>query len=383
MKLFEVYSRYEIEPVKGSGSWVWDEKGTQYLDFYGGHAVISIGHAHPHYVDLIQKQIAKLPFYSNAVPNALQEELALKLGQLSGHEDYQLFLCNSGAEANENALKLASFQNGRKKIIAFKNGFHGRTSAAVNTTDNPKIQAPINKGFEVEFHEWEEPESVWESLKQKDVCAVIIEGVQGIGGIHMPKNSFLEKLEKQCRKHDTLLILDEVQSGYGRTGNFFGFQTSNIRPDLITVAKGMGNGFPIGGVLIHPAIESRLGMLGSTFGGSHLACAAGIAVLDIIEEENLIRQAAKNGKILMEELRKFKGVKEVRGRGLMIGIELPFPTKALRNYLLYEKEVFVGSSSNPNVIRLLPPLTIDTDEIDIFLYKFKKSLKQARKGQLI
>ncbi len=374
MKLYNVYARYNIEPIKGNGSWVWDSQGQQYLDFYGGHAVISIGHSHPHYVETLQRQLHKLAFYSNAVPNALQDELAEKLGRLSGHEDYQLFLCNSGAEANENALKLASFQNHRKKIIAFRHGFHGRTSAAVNTTDNTSIKAPINQGFEVEFHDWNQPEYVWKSLQKGDVCAAIIEGVQGIGGIHIPPAHFLEDLEKQCRKNSALLILDEVQSGYGRTGRFFGFQTADIRPDLITVAKGMGNGFPIGGVLIHPGIESKYGLLGSTFGGSHLACAAGIAVLDVIESENLMQQAAKNGQLLMDGLKTIEGIKEIRGLGLMIGIELPFDSKELRNKLLFEEKIFAGSSSDPNVIRLLPPLTIDGDEIDLFLYKFKKAL---------
>ncbi len=379
MNLFNVYARYSVEPIKGQGCWVWDTKGDKYLDFYGGHAVISIGHAHPHYVEMLQKQVATLPFYSNAVPNALQDELAQKLGELSQHDEYELFLCNSGAEANENALKLASFVNHRKKIIAFKHGFHGRTSAAVNTTDNPNIQAPINKGFEVEFHDWNEPEAVWESLAKQDVCAVIIEGVQGIGGIHIPPQSFLVELADQCRQYRSLLILDEVQSGYGRTGHFFGFQPTPIRPDLITVAKGMGNGFPVGGVLIHPDIESKYGMLGSTFGGSHLACAAGIAVLDVIKEENLMEKAAQSGEKLMKQLKSIEGIKEVRGEGLMIGIELPFNSKDLRNQLLYEEKIFTGSASDPNVLRLLPPMNIGEEEIELFLEKFKKVFPKVSK----
>lgn len=383
MKLYKVYSRYDIEPVKGKDWWVWNQAGEQYLDFYGGHAVISIGHAHPHFVTKIQEQVATLPFYSNAVPNALQDELAEKLGALSGCQEYQLFLCNSGAEANENALKLASFQNGRKKVISFKNGFHGRTSAAVNATHNPKIQAPINQGFEVEFHDWKEEEKVWESLAKQDVCTVIIESVQGIGGIHIPSKEFLEKLAQHCKQNGTLLILDEVQAGYGRTGYFFGFQHAAIEPDIITVAKGMGNGFPLGGVLIHPSIQSEKGQLGSTFGGNHLACAAGIAVLDVIKNENLIERAAQNGQWLINQLTQLPNIKEVRGMGLMIGIELHGPAKQLRNQLLYEEKVFTGSSSNPNTIRLLPPLSIDQEALDLFLTKFKKVIQQANQTQTV
>lgn len=381
MKLYDVYSKYEVKPVKGKACWVWDEKGHKYLDLYGGHAVISVGHSHPHFIQKIQGQLEKLAFYSNAVPIDLQEELANKLGQLSGCDDYQLFLCNSGAEANENALKLASFQNGRKKVISFKNGFHGRTSAAVNTTHNPKIQAPINQGFQVEFHDWNNPEKVWDSLAQQDICAVIIESIQGIGGIYIPGKNFLEQLAQQCKQTGTMLILDEVQAGYGRSGHFFGFQHANIKPDIISMAKGMGNGFPIGGILIHPDIQSVKGQLGSTFGGNHLACAAGIAVLDIIDQENLIEKAAQNGTWLINELKKVEGIKEVRGMGLMIGIELDYPTASLRKQMLYEEQIFLGSSSNPNVIRLLPPLSIELSPLVLFLEKLNKVLHQTHQIQ--
>ncbi|MEL7118791.1 MAG: aminotransferase class III-fold pyridoxal phosphate-dependent enzyme [Bacteroidota bacterium] len=383
MKLFDVYPRYEVEPVKASGSTVWDKNGKTYLDFYGGHAVISIGHAHPHFVSTIHQQLEKLPFYSNAVPNAMQDELAEKLGEISNCKDYELFLCNSGAEANENALKVASFYNSRKKVIAFKKGFHGRTSAAVNTTDNLSIQAPLNQGFEVERHSWDKPELVLESLAKGDVCAVIIEAVQGIGGIHIAPDEFLNQLSKACFASDTVLILDEVQAGYGRTGEFFAFQHSKIKPDLISIAKGMGNGFPIGGVLISNRFESRYGLLGSTFGGAHLACAAGIAVLDVIHNENLIALSATNGQLLINALNEIEGIKTVRGRGLMIGIELPFDSKAIRNDLLYNEQVFTGSSSDKNVLRLLPPLTVSIEEIDQFLNSFKKVFTKHLEAQAI
>lgn len=376
MQLFDVYPLFDLKPVKGEGAYVFDEDGNKYLDFYGGHAVISIGHSHPHYVAKLQEQVSQLGFYSNSVQNPLQQELADKLGVLSGCDNYQLFLCNTGAEANENALKLASFQNGRQKIIAFKKAFHGRTSAAVNTTDKETIKAPINKTFSVEFHEWNALETVEESLSKGDVAAVIIEGIQGIGGIHVPDSAFLKALANACSKYDTVLILDEIQSGYGRSGAFFAFQYADIQPDLITMAKGMGNGFPIGGVLIHPKFEAKYGLLGTTFGGNHLACAAGIAVLDVLKEENLVEHSAQLGSSLMQELNTLPGVKSVRGLGLMIGLEFDFAIKELRKSLLFEEQVFTGSSSDLNVIRLLPPLNITESEVDLFLSKFKKALSK-------
>lgn len=375
MNLFDVYPLFDIEPIKGEGCYVFDKEGNRYLDFYGGHAVISIGHSHPHYVQKISEQVAKLGFYSNSVQNPLQVELAEKLGELSGCDEYNLFLCNSGAEANENALKLASFQTGKTKIIAFEKAFHGRTSAAVNITDNKKIQAPINKTFEAELHEWGNLDTVEKSLKGGDVCAVIIEGIQGIGGIQIPKPDFLESLSRLCKQHDVVLILDEIQSGYGRSGKFFAFQYADIQPDLITVAKGMGNGFPIGGVLIHPKFEAKYGLLGTTFGGNHLACAAGLAVLEVLENENLLENATKVGAYLMEKLQDLEGIKEVRGRGLMIGLEFDYPIKPLRKQLLFEEKLFTGSSSNPNVIRLLPPLNITEREADTFVEILSKVLE--------
>ncbi len=369
MKLFDVYPLYDINPVRGEGCYVYDEQGTAYLDLYGGHAVISIGHGHPHYIQRVSAQLQALPFYSNSVQNKVQEALATKLGVLSGCENYTLFLCNSGAEANENALKLASFYNNRTKIIAFKKAFHGRTSAAVNITDNESIKAPINKLYEAEFHPWNDLESVRTSMAKGDVSAVIIEGIQGVGGIYVPDVTFLESLQILCKAYNVVLILDEVQSGYGRSGRFFAFQYANIEPDLITIAKGMGNGFPIGGVLIHPKFEAKYGLLGTTFGGNHLACAAGLSVLETIENEQLIANAATIGDYLMTQLAQLDGVVEVRGRGLMIGVEFDSPTADLRKHLLYKQHVFVGSASNPNVIRLLPPLTLSKAEADLFLEK--------------
>jgi acetylornithine aminotransferase len=372
--LFDVYPLFEIEPVKGEGCYVYDKNGTKYLDLYGGHAVISVGHSHPYYVQKITEQLQKLAFYSNSVQNNLQTELADKLIELSGCEDYKLFLCNSGAEANENALKLASFVTGKKKVISFKKGFHGRTSAAVNVTDNQKIKAPINKTFKAEIHEWNNLDTVKDSIERSDVCAVIIEGIQGIGGIHLPNKKFLKIISKLCKIHDTLLILDEVQSGYGRSGHFFGYQFADIQPDIISMAKGMGNGFPIGGILIHPKHEAKYGMLGSTFGGNHLACAAGIAVLDIIKNENLMAHAADLGVYFINELEKISSIKEVRGKGLMIGIEFDFAIKALRKRLLFENHIFTGSSSEPNTLRILPPLNVTKVEIDYFIEQLKLQL---------
>jgi acetylornithine/N-succinyldiaminopimelate aminotransferase len=377
MTLFDVYPLYDITPTRGEGCYVYDDTGQAYLDFYGGHAVISIGHAHPHFTQSVERQLRLLPFYSNSVRNPLQVELARKLGALSGCEDYRLFLCNSGAEANENALKLASFHNGRKKILAFRRAFHGRTSAAVNVTDNPGIKAPINTSFEVIFHEWNDLPSAQRSLENDDICAVIIEGIQGIGGIHVPEVDFLRALSALCHATGAVLILDEIQSGYGRSGHFFAFQKAGIHPDLITAAKGMGNGFPIGGVLIHPRFEARRGLLGTTFGGSHLASAAGIAVLEVIERENLVANAAEQGQALFRALAGLDGLVETRGAGLMIGLQFDFPAAALRESLLFDGKVFTGSASDPHIIRLLPPLNIGGREVDIFVEKLKQALRTA------
>ena len=352
MPLFDVYPLFDLEPVKGEGSYVYTASGEKYLDFYGGHAVISIGHSHPHFVQRLQEQAARLVFYSNSVQNPLQRALADKLEQCSGCEGYQLFLCNSVAEANENALKMASFHNERTKVIAFKGGFHGRTSAAVNATDNPRIKAPINKTYEVEFHAWNDIESVRNSLAREDVSALIIEGIQGIGGIYVPKPAFLEEVARLCRQYNTVLILDEIQSGYGRSGAFFAFQYSQIQPDLITMAKGMGNGFPIGGVLLHPRFEARYGLLGTTFGGNHLACAAGLAVLEVIEQENLMANARHWGEVLMKELTNITSIRQVRGKGLMIGLSFDFPIRELRKQLLFEQHVFTGSAADPKNLAL-------------------------------
>ena len=372
--LFDVYPLFDLEPVKGEGCYIYDKEGTKYLDLYGGHAVISVGHSHPHYVQKISEQLQNLAFYSNSVQNSLQVELAEKLVELSGCEDYNLFLCNSGAEANENALKLASFVTGKKKVISFKKGFHGRTSAAVNVTYSNKLKAPINKTFKAEIHEWNNLDTVKASLEKGDVCAVIIEGIQGIGGIHVPSKTFLEIVSKLCKVYNAILILDEVQSGYGRSGNFFGYQFADIQPDIISMAKGMGNGFPIGGILIHPKHEAKYGMLGSTFGGNHLACAAGIAVLDIIKNENLMAHATELGEYFMNELKAIPQVKEVRGRGLMVGVEFDFAVKALRKRLLFENQIFTGSSSEPNTLRILPPLNVTKVEINHFIKHLKAQL---------
>ena len=374
MNLFNVYPLFDIEISKGIGCSIYDNHGIEYLDLYGGHAVISIGHSHPYYVQKLTQQLEKMVFYSNSVVNPLQKELAEKLGKISGYEDYSLFLVNSGAEANENALKLASFHTGRRKVIAFNKSFHGRTSAAVRVTDNPKIVAPINEGFEVEFPALNDIKAVRKSLKKKDVCAVIIEGIQGVGGIRVPDPDFLRELSAECQATGTMLILDEVQSGYGRSGKFFAHQYAGIRPDLITIAKGMGNGFPIGGVLISPVFEASYGMLGTTFGGNHLACTAAIAVLDIIKVEHLLENANKIGLYLMEELNKIPLIKEVRGLGLMIGIEFDQPAKEIRNRLLFEKKIFTGASGT-NIIRLLPPLCLSKSDTDSFLANFKEVIQ--------
>ena len=370
MKLFDVYPLFNVNIVKGKGCHVWDDKGQEYLDLYGGHAVISIGHAHPHYVDVISKQVATLGFYSNSVINTLQQDVADRLGKISGYDDYQLFLINSGAEANENALKLASFYNGRTRIVAFSKAFHGRTSLAVEATDNPKIIAPINQNGHTTYLPLNDIEAVKRELSKGDVCAVIIEGIQGVGGIQIPQTEFMQALRKACDETNTVLIVDEIQSGYGRSGKFFAHQYSGIRPDMITMAKGIGNGFPMGGVLISPKFVPTYGQLGTTFGGNHLACSAAVAVLDVMKAENLVDNAAKVGTYLLEQLKGFTQIKEVRGRGLMIGLEFEQPVKELRSKLLFEQHVFTGVSGT-NVIRLLPPLCLTMEEADLFLEKLK------------
>lgn len=380
MKLFDVYPLFDINPVRGEGCYVFDAEDNAYLDMYGGHAVISIGHGHPHYIERIESQLRRLPFYSNSVQNPLQVELAQKLGQLSGLEAYQLFLCNSGAEANENALKLASFHTGKSDVIGFKGAFHGRTSAAVNITDNPKIVAPINRGFQATFLDWHDLESVARELSRGACCAVIIEGIQGIAGIHAPSAQTLRELRSLCHTHDTLLILDEIQSGYGRSGAFFAFQQAGIEPDLVTVAKGMGNGFPIGGVLIHPRLAPRHGMLGSTFGGNHLACAAGLAVLEVIEGEALVENARIVGESLRRELGAIEAVREIRGRGLMLGLQFDRPVRSLRQHLLFEEKVFTGSAADPNTLRLLPPLSLEEGEAIVFADKLQRATRLAMAG---
>ena len=375
MTLFDVYSLYPIEPVRGCGSYVYDAAGTEYLDLYGGHAVISVGHAHPDYVRAVSEQVARLGFYSNSVENSLQQKLAERLGRLSGYDDYSLFLCNSGAEANENAMKLASFQTGRAKVLAFSKAFHGRTSGAVSATDNPAISAPFNRTANVEFVPLNDIAAVRERLATREFAAVIIEGIQGVAGIHMPTDEFLRELREAATETGTQLILDEIQSGYGRTGRFFAHQYAGIRPDLITMAKGMGNGFPIGGVLIAPHFEARKGMLGTTFGGNHLACAAAIAVLDIIEKENLVENAARVGAYLLDELRTMPNIGEVRGRGLMIGIEVAEGTGAeVRKRLLFEQHTFTGGAG-ASTVRLLPALSLPDDAAAKFIERFKKVLQ--------
>lgn len=368
MNLFDVYPLFDIEIASGKGCYTYDSTGQEYLDLYGGHAVISVGHTHPYYIKALTQQAQKLIFYSNSVVNSLQVTLAQKLGEASGYDDYSLFLINSGAEANENALKLASFHTGKKKVIAFKKAFHGRTSAAVKVTDNPKIVAPINDTFEVAYLNLNDIAAVEAEVAKGDVCAIIIEGIQGIGGIRVPQSTFLQQLRQLCTDTGVVLILDEIQSGYGRSGKFFAHQYADIRPDLITIAKGMGNGFPIGGVLISPLFTPSYGLLGTTFGGNHLGCAAATAVLDIMEQEHLVENAAQVGSYLMERLKTIPQIAEVRGLGLMIGLEFNEPIKEVRTRLLKEEHVFTGVSGT-NVIRLLPPLTLTQEQADVFIEK--------------
>ncbi|EDP71378.1 putative acetylornithine aminotransferase [Flavobacteriales bacterium ALC-1] len=374
MSLFNVYPLYDVTPVSAKDVYVYDDKDIEYLDLYGGHAVISIGHSHPKYISAISCQVEKLGFYSNAIQNPLQTQLADKLEDLSGCKDYQLFLCNSGAEANENALKLASFHTQKKKIIAFKNGFHGRTSAAVAATDNAKIIAPINAQQRVEFLEFGDLEGLNRLLEYDDVCAVIIETIQGIGGLNEVTTDFFQSVSKLCKHYETLLIADEVQSGFGRTGDFFAFQKHGVMPDIISIAKGMGNGFPVGGILIHPSIKSSFGLLGTTFGGNHLACAATLSVLDVIQDQNLMQNASDISDYFLEKTKDLPKLKAIKGRGLMLGLEFDFPISELRKTLIFKHQIFTGGAKNPNLIRILPPLTIQKKHIDSFFEALKNEL---------
>ena len=377
MNLYDVYPLFDVNIVKGEGCKVWDDKGNEYLDLYGGHAVISIGHAHPKYVEMISKQVATLGFYSNSVINTLQQRVAEKLGRISGYEDYSLFFINSGAEANENALKLSSFKNGKSRVIAFNKAFHGRTSLAVEVTDNPKIVAPINANAHTTFVALGDIDTVRAEIEKGDVTAVIIEGIQGVGGVQIPSPAFLQQLQQLCNETGTTLILDEIQSGCGRSGKFFAHQWAGIKPDIITQAKGIGNGFPVGVVLISPKFQAVYGELGTTFGGNHLACAAVEAVLNVMEADNLLDNVNKVGEWLLDELKKIDGIKEVRGQGLMIGIEFDEPVKDIRRRLLFEERIFTGVSGT-NTIRLLPPLTLTMEQASLFIDKFKKTLKTEK-----
>ncbi|WP_426477993.1 aspartate aminotransferase family protein [Chryseobacterium sp. CBSDS_008] len=376
MNLFNVYPLFNINPVKAQGSFLWDDKGEQYLDFYGGHAVISIGHNHPYYQNKLKDQLEKISFYSNSVQNELQTELAEKLGKLSGYEDYNLFLCNSGAEANENALKLASFHNGKSKVLYFSGSFHGRTSAAVSVTDNPKIVAPVNFSERFVKSEWNDVQQLEETfeLHGNEISSVIIEGIQGVGGIMIPTPEFLSKIKELCEKYDAVLILDEVQSGYGRSGYFFAHQEFGVEADIITTAKGMGNGFPVGGVLIHPKFQVSNGLLGTTFGGSHLACAASIAVLDVMKDENLIENAQQMGEYIESEIKDLPHIKSIRRKGLMIGIELDRDCSEIRKSLLFDHHIFTGNSNDTTVLRILPALNIKKEETDLFINALKAVL---------
>ena len=378
MKLFDVYPRFPVEITKGQGNYVWDKEGQRYLDFYGGHAVISIGHSHPHYLNRIKSQLDKIGFYSNSVEMPIQEELAEKLGRASGYEEYFLFLVNSGAEAIENAIKMASFGNDRTRVIAFENAFHGRTSSAVQLTDNPNIVAPLNKGIEVLRLPLNDTDALQKNMNDQ-VAAVIVEGIQGIGGMDEPSGPFLKEIQSLCQKFGASFILDEIQSGYGRTGDFFAHQLhEGVRPDLITIAKGMGNGFPVGGLLIAPHFKATYGLLGTTFGGNPLACAASLAVLEVYEQENILENVKKTGKDLIEKLRPIKSVKNIRGRGLMIALDFDFPIRDLRQSLMADHFIFTGSAKNPNTMRLLPPLTISQEDTDKFITAFTKAIENIQ-----
>jgi acetylornithine aminotransferase len=382
MKMFDVYPINDITIVKAEGSYVWDEKGTGYLDMYGGHAVISIGHTHPRWVQRIEEQLRRIAFYSNSVKIPLQQQLADKLGALSGKPEYQLFLCNSGAEATENALKLASFHNGKKKIIAFSKSFHGRTSLAVAATDNPAIVAPVNETGNIHFLPFNDEIALHDYFKKlgNEVCAVITEGIQGVGGINVASEGFLKSIRQLCDQYNAVFVADSVQCGYGRSGRFFSHDHAGVEADIYTMAKGMGNGFPVGGILIAPHIKPKHGLLGTTFGGAHLACAAALAVLEVIEEENLVAKAAENGAYLMERLKQIDGIENIRGRGLMIGFDVPAELKDLRKVLLHAHHVFTGEAK-PNVVRLLPSLGITRAELDEFLEALQRAVTELRSLQ--
>ncbi len=374
MSLFDVYPLFDITPVKAKDVYVYDENGTEYLDLYGGHAVISIGHSHPEYVCSLSNQLNNIGFYSNSIQNPLQVELAQEIEAFSGCKDYQLFLCNSGAEANENALKLASFHTGKTKVIAFKNGFHGRTSAAVAATDNTKIIAPINAQQKVELFELGDLKGVQKALNKNDVCAIIIETIQGIGGLDEASTAFLKDLESLSKQYNTLLIADEIQCGFGRTGDFFAYQKHGITPDIISMAKGMGNGFPIGGILIHPSIKASYGLLGTTFGGNHLACAASLAVLKVMRCQNLMTNAKIVSEYFIEKAKTIPQIKAIKGRGLMLGLEFNVSIATMRKNLIFKHHVFTGSAKNPNLLRILPPLTLQKKHVDVFFEALKKEI---------
>ncbi|MGB5428662.1 aspartate aminotransferase family protein [Eudoraea sp.] len=374
MELFDVYPLYDVTPVTAKGIVITDDKGDTYLDFYGGHAVISIGHSHPYYIERIKSQIDQIGFYSNSVKNPLQRQLAKKLGQLSNCEDYNLFLCNSGAEANENALKLASFHTNKSRVIAFTNSFHGRTSAAVAATDNENINAPINKQQKVTFLSFEDIKTFETEIKKEDVCAVILEAIQGVGGLDEPSGIFYREIAALCKKYGVVLIADEVQSGFGRTGSFFAFQQHEIKPDIITIAKGMGNGFPVGGVLIHKNIQASYGLLGTTFGGNHLACTAVLAVLEVLEKEQLVKNAERLGKYFKKRALEIPQVREIKGRGLMLGLKFDFEVGELRKNLIYEQHLFTGGAKDKNVLRILPAMNITKSDMDLFFEKLKIAL---------
>ena len=378
MKLFDVYPLYDVTPVKAKDVFVYDENGTEYLDLYGGHAVISIGHGHPHYIKKLKDQLDNIGFYSNAIQNPLQQKLADAIGHQSCCHDYQLFLCSSGAEAIENALKLASFHTQKKRIIAFRNAFHGRTSAAVAATDNPNINAPLNKQQKDTFLEFNDSEGLENELQKGDVCAVIFEAIQGVGGLDQPSEAFVYDMDRLCKEYNSCLIADEVQSGFGRTGTFFAYQKYAIQPHIVTMAKGMGNGFPIGGILVHPSIEAKYGMLGTTFGGNHLACAASVAVLDVLEKERLQEKSKELEAYFMNQAKDILEVKQIKGRGLMLGLEFNFEVGALRKTLIYDKKIFTGGSSNKNLLRILPPLTVQKKHIDYFFKSLKEALTEYK-----
>ena len=381
MSLFNVYPIYNITPVKALGAKVWDENNQEYLDFYGGHGVISVGHSHPKYVEAIKNQIEKIGFYSNSIQNPLQEAFAKKLIAFSGYSDYSVFLCNSGAEANENALKLASFHNKKSKVIAFEKSFHGRTSASVAVTDNPSIVAPINANHEVIFLPLNQIDLVKKAISENEITAIIIEGIQGVGGLNEGTTSFFQNLEKVCNENNVVLILDEIQSGYGRSGKFFAHQHHNIKPDIITIAKGMGNGFPIGGLLISDKFKASFGLLGTTFGGNHLACASALSILEIIENENLIENVNQQSAYFLDAISEIPEIKKVKGKGLMLGLEFDFDVTELRKNLIYKQFIFTGNASQKNLLRILPPLSITPSQINQFTVGLKNALESIKVTQ--